>query len=59
MPWMARAARADPLRRRATPFSLPVFGRAGFALVRTARGPFQGEIFERYRVASDGIGSRP
>jgi L-amino acid N-acyltransferase YncA len=42
----------------ATPFSLPVFGRAGFALVCTAHGPFQGEIFERYRVARDGIGGR-
>jgi putative acetyltransferase len=35
----------------ATPFSLPVFGRAGFGLVRTLREPFQGVIFERYRVA--------
>jgi putative acetyltransferase len=35
----------------ATPFSLPVFGRAGFALVRTVREPFQGVVFERYRVA--------
>jgi putative acetyltransferase len=35
----------------ATPFSLPVFRRAGFALVRTVREPFQGVMFERYRVA--------
>jgi putative acetyltransferase len=35
----------------ATPFSLPVFGRAGFALVGTVREPFQGVVFERYRVA--------
>jgi translocation and assembly module TamB len=34
----------------ATPFSLPVFGRAGFVLVRTVREPFQGVMFERYRV---------
>jgi putative acetyltransferase len=35
----------------ATPFSLPVFGRAGFSRVRTVREPFQGVIFERWRVA--------
>jgi putative acetyltransferase len=35
-----------------TPFSLPVFGSAGFALVRTVREPFQGVMFERYRVAT-------
>ena len=35
----------------ATPFSLPVFGRAGFALAHTLREPFQGVMFERYRVA--------
>jgi putative acetyltransferase len=36
----------------ATPFSLPVFHRAGFALVHTVHEPFQGVIFERYRVVS-------
>jgi putative acetyltransferase len=35
----------------ATPFSLPVFGRAGFSLLRTVHEPFQGVVFERYRVA--------
>lgn len=35
----------------ATPFSLPVFGRAGFSPVRTLREPFQGVMFERYRIA--------
>jgi putative acetyltransferase len=35
----------------ATAFSLPVFGRAGFSRVRTVREPFQGVMFERYRVA--------
>lgn len=35
----------------ATPFSLPVFARAGFCPVRTVREPFQGVMFERYRVA--------
>jgi putative acetyltransferase len=34
----------------ATPFSLPVFRRAGFTLVRTVSEPFQGVMFERYRV---------
>ena len=34
----------------ATPFSLPVFHRAGFALAHTLREPFQGVMFERYRV---------
>jgi putative acetyltransferase len=38
----------------ATPFSLPVFCRAGFSQVRTVREPFQGVMFERYRVALDG-----
>jgi putative acetyltransferase len=34
----------------ATPFCLPVFGRAGFRRVRTVREPFQGVLFDRYRV---------
>ena len=33
-----------------TPFSRPVFERAGFVLVRTSVEPFQGVLFERYRV---------
>ena len=37
----------------ATPFSLPLFARAGFRRVRTLREPFQGVVFERYRVAID------
>lgn len=36
----------------ATPFSLAVFGRAGFHLARTVHEPFQGTLFERYRVES-------
>jgi hypothetical protein len=48
----ARAAGCQQFAARATPFSLPVFGRAGFALVRTVREPFQGVMFERYRVAT-------
>jgi putative acetyltransferase len=35
----------------ATPFSLPVFGRAGFKLQRKVHAPYQGVMFERYRVA--------
>ncbi|MGL6110760.1 MAG: GNAT family N-acetyltransferase [Rubrivivax sp.] len=35
----------------ATPFSLPVFGRAGFKLQRKVHEPSQGVMFERYRVA--------
>ena len=33
-----------------TPFSRPVFERAGFVLVRTSVEPFQGVLFERYRM---------
>lgn len=35
----------------ATPFSLPVFRRAGFALVDRVQAPFAGTLFERLRVA--------
>jgi putative acetyltransferase len=38
----------------ATPFSLPVFHRAGFELAHTVREPFQGVMFERYRVECAG-----
>jgi GNAT superfamily N-acetyltransferase len=41
----------------ATPFSMPVFGRAGFALVRTVREPFQGVLFDRYRMVSPAPGA--
>jgi putative acetyltransferase len=34
----------------ATPFSVPVFSRAGFRLVHTVTEPFQGVVFERYRL---------
>lgn len=33
-----------------TPFSRPVFDRAGFVLVRTSTESFNGVLFERYRV---------
>jgi putative acetyltransferase len=35
-----------------TPFSRPVFERAGFRLLRTVVEPYQGVEFERYRVES-------
>lgn len=35
----------------ATPFSLPVFERAGFRLAQTVHGEFESVLFERYRVA--------
>jgi putative acetyltransferase len=34
----------------ATPFSRPVFERAGFVLERIAREPYQGVVFERFRM---------
>jgi putative acetyltransferase len=37
-----------------TPFSRPVFERAGFRLVRTVVEPYQGVEFERYRVERAG-----
>jgi putative acetyltransferase len=46
-------ARGRGVRRFAawvTPFSRPVFERAGFRLVRTVFEPYQGVDFERYRV---------
>ena len=36
----------------ATPFSLPVFQRAGFVLVERVRAEFAGAMFERIRVAT-------
>jgi putative acetyltransferase len=49
---LARARQRGVLRFAAwvTPFSRPVFERAGFRLVRTVTEPFQGVAFERYRV---------
>jgi putative acetyltransferase len=34
----------------ATPFSCPVFERAGFRLVETVSAPYQGVVFTRYRM---------
>jgi putative acetyltransferase len=47
----ARAAGRVEFDAWATPFSRPVFERAGFVLERIAREPFQGVVFERYRMA--------
>jgi putative acetyltransferase len=46
----ARAAGRCEFRAWATPFSRPVFERAGFRLERIAREPYQGVIFDRYRM---------
>ena len=46
-------AEAAGVRRFAawvTPFSRPVFLRAGFVLTQTVAAPFAGTMFERYRV---------
>jgi putative acetyltransferase len=48
-------ARADGCSRFegwATPFSKPVFERAGFRLLRVAREPYQGVMFDRFRMVS-------
>lgn len=46
----ARAQGQERFTAWATPFSLPVFERAGMRLVGTVREPFGGVNFERYRV---------
>ena len=46
---MAQAGCAD-LTAWATPFSKPVFERAGFRLERVVREPYQGVMFDRYRM---------
>ncbi len=48
----ARARGITRFAAWATPFSRPVFERAGLNLVATARDPYEGVIFERYRVAN-------
>lgn len=52
-----QAARGDGAQRFeawATPFSRPVFERAGFALSDVVTEPYQGVLFERYRMATPG-----
>jgi N-acetylglutamate synthase-like GNAT family acetyltransferase len=46
----AEAGGATRLAAWATPFSRPVFIKAGFALTQVVSAPFAGTLFERYRV---------
>ena len=46
---MAQAGRSD-FTAWATPFSRPVFQRAGFRLDRVVTEPYQGVVFDRYRM---------
>jgi len=48
----ARAQGVTRFSAWATPFSRPVFQRAGLALVQTVTEPYQGVLFQRYRLAS-------
>lgn len=50
----ARARGAHAFEAWATPFSRPVFERAGFALRDVVTEPYQGVLFERYRMATPG-----
>jgi N-acetylglutamate synthase-like GNAT family acetyltransferase len=46
----ARAAGARRFEAWATPFSKPVFERAGLRLERVVTEPYQGVLFDRYRM---------
>jgi putative acetyltransferase len=46
---MARSGRSD-FSAWATPLSRPVFQRAGFRLQRVVTEPYQGVVFDRYRM---------
>jgi len=48
----ARTAGATRFEAWATPFSKPVFERAGFRLERIVAEPYQGVLFERFRMAT-------
>lgn len=48
----AREAGARRFEAWATPFSKPVFERAGFRLERVVAEPYQGVLFERFRMAT-------
>ncbi len=54
----ARAAGASSFEAWATPFSKPLFERAGFRLERVVAEPYQGVLFERYRMATASLHSR-
>jgi putative acetyltransferase len=47
----ARAGGCQRFHAWATPFSKPVFERAGFRLQAVVREPYQGVLFDRYRMA--------
>jgi putative acetyltransferase len=47
----ARAGGQPQFHAWATPFSRPLFERAGFRLQAVVREPFQGVLFDRYRMA--------
>ena len=47
----AQARGLDRFAAWATPFSLPVFERAGFVLIERVRAKFAGAMFERFRLA--------
>jgi putative acetyltransferase len=49
----ARACGAARFEAWATPFSRPVFERAGFVLERVVSEPYQGVLFERFRMATE------
>ena len=51
----AEAAGARRFAAWVTPFSRPVFLRAGFVLAWTVIAPFAGVMFERYRVERGGV----
>src|SRR5262249_42929936 len=55
----AQAAGARAFAAWATPFSRPVFLRAGFAWTRTVHEPFAGVMFDRYRVERSPSEDRP
>jgi len=48
----ARARGAVRFEAWATPFSRPVFERAGFVLERVVSEPYQGVMFDRYRMST-------
>lgn len=49
---LARTAGATRFEAWATPFSKPVFERAGFRLERIVAEPYQGVLFKRFRMAT-------
>jgi putative acetyltransferase len=54
----ANAAGARRFHAWATPFSRPLFERAGLPLAEVVQGRFAGVMFERYRMSGDGAAAR-